>query len=387
MTVGQFPSYTYTKLGVFYYSRRVPRDLLHHYITGKVVMSLRTKSYNKALHASQTITSKLNDYWLKLRLSEMNIPAGHLLVSNTDRSNSGVLTITEARDLYIKLKSSGRPESFAAGAHRYSSYVVKCLGDRSLDEYTSADGGKFRDWLINKGMTSSSVKRVFNTVRAIVNLAVQELGLETRNAFSRVYLPDNSDSVKRKPISSAGRKSIQTECEVIDDQMRWLVALISDTGMRLSEAAGLLQTDIVLDSGVPHVSIKPYSWRPLKTASSERKVPLVGASYWAACRIKMLVQSEFCFPRYASKTKLKSNSASAALNKWIKTIAGKDAVIHGFRHSVRDRLREVNAPTDLVDQVGGWALQSIGQAYGDGYKLEQLHDWMSKISDQAHLNQ
>lgn len=38
MTVGQFPSYTYTKLGVFYYSRRVPRDLLHHYITGKVVI-------------------------------------------------------------------------------------------------------------------------------------------------------------------------------------------------------------------------------------------------------------------------------------------------------------------------------------------------------------
>jgi integrase len=152
--------------------------------------------------------------------------------------------------------------------------------------------------------------------------------------------------------------------------------------MRLSEAAGLLKTDLVLDGDVPYVFIKPHSWRPLKTVSSQRKVPLVGASYWAACRITEYTSSEFCFPRYASKTKLKSNSASAALNKWIKTIAGKDAVIHGFRHSVRDRLREVNAPTDLVDQVGGWALQSIGQGYGDGYKLEQLHEWLSKISDQ-----
>ena len=382
MTVVQFPSYTYTKLGVFYYSRRVPRDLLHHYITGKVVMSLRTKSSIKALHVSQSITSKLNDYWLKLRLSEMDIPAGHLLVANAEGSNTGVLTISEARDLYVKLKSAGRSESFSAAAQRYCSYVIKCLGDRSLDQYTSADGGKFRDWLIKKGMTSSSVKRVFNTVRAMVNLAVQELGLNVQNAFSRVYLPDNSDSVKRKPISFNGRKAIQAECESIDDDMRWLVALISDTGMRLSEAAGLLKTDLVLDGDVPYVFIKPHSWRLLKTASSQRKVPLVGASYWAACRITEYTSSEFCFPRYASKTKLKSNSASAALNKWIKTIAGKDAVIHGFRHSVRDRLREVNAPTDLVDQVGGWALQSIGQGYGDGYKLEQLHEWLSKISDQ-----
>ena len=123
MTVVQFPSYTYTKLGVFYYSRRVPRDLLHHYITGKVVMSLRTKSSIKALHVSQSITSKLNDYWLKLRLSEMDIPAGHLLVANAEGSNTGVLTISEARDLYVKLKSAGRSESFSAAAQRY--VVVK----------------------------------------------------------------------------------------------------------------------------------------------------------------------------------------------------------------------------------------------------------------------
>jgi len=31
---------------------------------------------------------------------------------------------------------------------------------------------------------------------------------------------------------------IQTECMKTDDDIRWLVALISDTGMRLAEAAG-----------------------------------------------------------------------------------------------------------------------------------------------------
>ena len=38
----------------------------------------------------------------------------------------------------------------------------------------------------------------------------------------------------------------------IDDDLRWLIALLSDTGMRLGEAVGLLKSDIVLDKENPH---------------------------------------------------------------------------------------------------------------------------------------
>ena len=54
-------------------------------------------------------------------------------------------------------------------------------------------------------------------------------------------------------------------------------------------------------------------------------------------------------------------------------------VIHGFRHSFRDRLREVEAPSDLIDQLGGWSPQNIGEAYGNGYSLEVLSKWMKEI--------
>ena len=63
--------------------------------------------------------------------------------------------------------------------------------------------------------------------------------------------------------------------------MRWLVALISDTGMRLAEAAGLHTDDLHLDDAVPYVEIRPHPWRSLKTKGSQRRVPLVGASLWA----------------------------------------------------------------------------------------------------------
>ena len=51
--------------------------------------------------------------------------------------------------------------------------------------------------------------------------------------------------------------------------MRWLVALLSDTGMRLGEAVGLAITDINLDGKIPHINLIPHPWRRLKTKGSE----------------------------------------------------------------------------------------------------------------------
>ena len=151
--------------------------------------------------------------------------------------------------------------------------------------------------------------------------------------------------------------------------------------MRLSEATGLMIDDLKLESTLPYINLIPHAHRRLKTASSQRKIPLAGLSLWAAKGLKQHSTSLFCFPRYNTSDRGNSNSASAALNKWIKTIAGSNDVIHGLRHSFRDRLRAVEAPTDMIDQLGGWALKSVGQGYGDGYDLELLVKYLSKLSD------
>ena len=52
--------------------------------------------------------------------------------------------------------------------------------------------------------------------------------------------------------------------------MRWLVALISDTGLRLAEAAGLLKSDLVLDAEIPFVRVTVHPWRAVKTSGSVR---------------------------------------------------------------------------------------------------------------------
>jgi integrase len=374
-----FPKYTYTKSGTYYFSKTVPRDLRCHYTRHRIVICLKTKSRHKADISSKTLLSKLENYWLGLRLTHSDIPAQHLLSANPSQE-SDAPTLLDALDLYLKVKASGRSEYFNTTARRNIDYVIKCLGCRPIDQYTSADAAKYRDWLVEKGLASSSVKRVFSSVKAIVNLAINELGVDSKNAFAGVYLASRGDAKKRKPLSNKSLKDLQKACMEADDDLRWLIAMISDTGMRLAEAAGLHVDDIVLGD-VPYVYVKPHSWRSLKTASSERKIPLVGASLWAARRIKSMSNS-YCFPRYVDGVKCNSNSASAALNKWLKASTKQDVVMHGLRHSYRDRLRAIEAPLDMIDQLGGWSLQSVGQGYGDGYSIEKLSEWMLKLKEE-----
>ena len=84
-------------------------------------------------------------------------------------------------------------------------------------------------------------------------------------------------------------------------------------------------------------------------------------------------------PRVEVATTHKSNSASNGLNKWMKEHIPPQYVLHGFRHAMRDRLRKVDFPSDVMDEIGGWSKTSVGQTYGQGSSLERLHRYMEKV--------
>ena len=238
----------------------------------------------------------------------------------------------------------------------------------------------YRDYLIAKGLAGSSISRIYNALNSTLNFTINEYALDISNPFSRVYF-DRTDKVKKRlPIPTNILKQIQNECYRIYDDMRWLLALISDTGLRLSEAAGLHREDLVLHHEIPHLIVQAHPWRTLKTSASERKVPLVGASLWAAQRILSEdLHRVFAFPRYNRTEQTNGNSASAALNKWLKPLVSEGCVVHSFRHSMRDRLRAVECPKEIIDQIGGWSSSDVGESYGDGFPILNLSDWLQKM--------
>lgn len=371
--------YTYIRNGIYYFSRFVPKDLQQHYRSDRLVQSLRTRSPAKAKQAASLLAARLDEYWLDLRLRNSSPLFQDKFLESPIKVLSSAPLLSEAKQLYLDLKSAGRSKVFVQSTERTVGYLIQCHGDQPIDAYAGGDASAFRSWLSDRGLSSSSVKRAFSIIKAVINLAISELGLDVRNVFTGIYLPDAGDTKRRLAITGPSLASIQQECMALDDDMRWLVALLSDTGMRLGEAAGLLVDDINLDADVPHVSITPHKHRSLKTASSKRTVALVGASLWAAQRIVSSQQTGFCFPRYNRQSTTNTNSASAALNKWLKTVCREQVVIHGLRHGMRDRLRAVEAPLEMIDQIGGWSLRSVGQGYGDGYSVEHCHTWLAKV--------
>ena len=66
--------HTYLKRCVYYFVRRIPGDLQTFYRTDGVILSLRTKSLHRASRASETLSSRLDDYWLDLRLKQTDVP-------------------------------------------------------------------------------------------------------------------------------------------------------------------------------------------------------------------------------------------------------------------------------------------------------------------------
>ena len=383
--------YTFNRAGYYYFSRRVPADLLSHYSYPRIVQGLKTRSAQTAKSRALVAAAKLDEYWSHLRMTDPDL-IGYSLLKPGFQANfqntkfdmsTGIencLTLSEALETYVTQKGAGKPKTFKAAAQRACTYLVDACGAKTLAEYTRTDALGYRDYLIAKGLVGSSVGRVISSIRAIFNFAISEYALDLKNPFIGMYFDRLAGISKRLPIPVEDILKVQQQCRLIDDDLRWLVALISNTGMRLAEGSGLLKSDIILDAEVPHISLKPHPWRSLKTSGSQRDIPLVGTSIWAAQRLSgAFLDSPYAFPRYNRRDTTNSNSASAALNKWLHQFVPKGCTMHSFRHSMRDRLRAVECPSDIIDQIGGWATEGVGQSYGEGYELKVCAKWMNLV--------
>jgi integrase len=383
--------FTFNRAGYYYFSRRVPADLIEHYSYARIVQGLKTRSAHTAKVRALVAAAKLDEYWSHLRMTDANLVGKNLLKSgfksysrftqpDASATSKANITLSEALETYLAQKGSNKGKTFHAAAQRACAYLVEASGAKDLADYSRTDALKYRDYLIAKGMAGSSVSRVISSIRAVMNFVISEYALDLKNPFVGIYHDRLVGVSKRPPIPIEDICKVQQQCLLLDDDLRWLVALVSDTGMRLAEVAGLLKSDVIIDEDIPFIRLQPHSWRKLKTSGSKRNVPLVGVSLWAAQRLlEACPDSIYAFPRYNKTATTNANSASAALNKWLHHYVPSGCTMHSFRHSMRDRLRAVECPADIVDQIGGWATGGVGQGYGSGYGLEVCDKWMNLI--------
>lgn len=261
--------------------------------------------------------------------------------------------------------------------------LVAFKGDVPLADFTKTDARTYVDALLARDVKTTTVRRYVRGLAAVFSYWQQERDSSYPNPFAAVRIRgEGKDAKRRTPFDGPALQALYAQCRKADDPLRWIAALMIDTGARLAEVVGLALSDLQVDAEVPHVVFQPHPWRPLdKSAESTRMVPLVGASLWAARRVveAALPDQRFAFPSYTAPEQCKANAVSAALNKWMK-LRGIDHVNHELRHAIADRLRNVGCSIEVRYAIEGHAIGGVGAGYGYGHGLPIMQEWLLKVA-------
>ena len=141
--------HSFVKDGVYYFIRRVPNDLRHHYTSPKISYSLRTRSVTVAASRAIRAAQKLDEYWYHLRINDSDLPGKHMLrmAGNSGLAPSALpmapaaavaasVKLSEAVSIYLRLKGKGRPITFQRSAERSCGYVIDVSGDKDITALT-----------------------------------------------------------------------------------------------------------------------------------------------------------------------------------------------------------------------------------------------------------
>ena len=136
----QNKSYLICRNGIFYYSRRVPADLHNRFNKDRVIISLRTKSQDKALRSAKTLSDRLERYWDSLRLElfhsrELGL---YTMSSISEKSKPSSFTIDDALKLYFELKGNGRRKTFFQLANRSVDYLKEVSSTTVVESFQPA---------------------------------------------------------------------------------------------------------------------------------------------------------------------------------------------------------------------------------------------------------
>lgn len=293
-------------------------------------------------------------------------------------------TLTDARAKHFALGKGPKGKVAELQFKRAWDLFLEITGDITLQNLRRSHANEFVERLVKSGVGPETVKRYLSQIRPVVETGLREFEIDLKSPFEKLTIP-NKDEDPRKPrgtFSMSELDAIQLRCREVDDQRRWAILMLSDTMARLAEIAALRKEDVHLEAAIPYIDLRFTEERRLKNKQSARFVPLVGQALWAAHRA-IVTEGSFLFPVFLrdgqSKT-FNSGSVSAALNKWLKDnkLAKQGQTVHSFRHTMRDRLRNVEVPSDLADQIGGWQGKGVGETYGQGHSLELKQKYMLK---------
>ena len=139
-----------------------------------------------------------------LRIKHNQSPASRLLVEAERKSELPLISGVLKR--YHDTKGPAKAELFFVHALRNIGYVISARGNKSIDRCSKAEAIGFRNGLMKRGLQSSSVQRIFSSVKAALNFAINEFG----NGFSNASQASISPRQRKRKETPTNCKGVET---------------------------------------------------------------------------------------------------------------------------------------------------------------------------------
>ncbi|MCI4660694.1 MAG: integrase [Neomegalonema sp.] len=281
-------------------------------------------------------------------------------------------------------KTASQKRIIENGRHRAVRAMIDAIGDLELEAITREHVLEYREALrrrVDAGEISAEtankdigqlrvVLRTVCDLRALSMPPMEKLSFKVKAAAARgegrKVLPFDPEWIQGRILAPGALAGL-------NDEARRIVFAMVETGLRPSELCNILPENIRIDDAVPHLRITATDFRDLKTAHSDRRVPLVGVSLMA-----MRAQPAG-FPRYHDG----NQRLSSAVNKFMRDhrlFPSARHRLYSLRHAFEDRLIAAGMDYRVRKDLMGHDIDD--QAYGVGARLEDVCAQLAAIAFQ-----
>ena len=221
-----------------------------------------------------------------------------------------------------------------------------------------------------------------------------------------IHIPHQSKGSSRVPFSPSELHAlfsspIYTGCagltrrtiagaNVYRDGLYWALLIAPLSGMRITEIVQLALDDVCFSDEVPSFRIKADVdlGQHVKSDAGWRRVPVhrrlieLGFKDFVEARQEALKKGRLFHDIHVSGTGGSGGEFSKLFGRTMRRLGLKrpGLVFHSFRHGFVDALRELNAPSYVIQRLVGHASGSVTDGYGAGASLKTCREWIDKLT-------
>lgn len=344
----------------------------------------------------------------ELRQREREIQRDELDGLHTSRQRN---TLNDFYDLWKTQKRGLKQNTYSNYVWMYETFVSQTLGKKRIMDIKESDVVAFYNDLYDKGIAVNTLDNIQTVLHQVFHVAVKDDAI--RRNVSDGALRELKSANPREKKKALTPEELERFREVIADSVWYPVfTVMSWTGMRVGEVAGLTWDDIDYKSGIIHVQRTLVYYKDQESGKMERRLNTTKTP--ASFRelplnehiIKALqYQKEKCLPCTAEidgvsgfvfSTRFKDTQSQQTLNRAIKRIvhdanSEKDAAVllpdfscHTLRHTYATNLARAGVNQAITMYLMGHTdISTTVEVYTDVQKDmaargdEQLRAWLS----------